>query len=61
MLINDFVREKCIYVKINSLFTFYYYLQFHKKPGQKKKGFYHENAKPKNLQNLYSKKKKTQQ
>ena len=30
---------------------------FTKKQVRKKKGFYHENAKPKKLQNLYSKKK----
>ena len=58
MFINNLIKQKCIYVKIKCLFTFYYYLKLSQKNRpEKKKGFYHENAKPKKLQNLYSKKK----
>ena len=56
-LTNNLIREKCVYVRIKWFAYFLILFEAFAKNLAKKKGFYHENAKAKKLQNLYLKKK----
>ena len=60
MLIDNLIREKCIYVKIKCLFTFYYYLKLSQKTRPEKKDFIMKIQNQRSFR-TYTQGKKTQQ